>query len=284
MKPGQGRLFFFGDRALYVGPGVPATAHAHLALQLCIPLSGAVRLRSGTASRWRSYAGALIPSNHPHESDVAVALIASIWLEPTSEAARALAPAPAREGIRALEPAVLRSAVPRLLALWRAGLDEARAERALAEVLAILAGEAGPRRAGDLRVARACELLAAAPARRLPIGELAGSVALSPSRLSHLLRGELGLPARRYSLWLRLRDAVAALARGASVTGAAHGAGFADAAHLSRTFRRMVGFPPSAALRVSQFVQAGAAASGEAHGHDVAHGRASGSVGRNCAH
>jgi AraC-like DNA-binding protein len=43
--------------------------------------------------------------------------------------------------------------------------------------------------------------------------------------------------------------------RGATITEAAHAAGFADAPHFDRTFRRMLGFTPSTALGVSQFVQ-----------------------------
>jgi AraC-like DNA-binding protein len=33
--------------------------------------------------------------------------------------------------------------------------------------------------------------------------------------------------------------------KGASLSAAAHAAGFADSAHLTRTSRRMFGFPPS---------------------------------------
>ena len=46
-------------------------------------------------------------------------------------------------------------------------------------------------------------------------------------------------------LWLRLERAVAVFAAGGSLTDAAHAAGFADSAHLSRTFRRMFGLAPS---------------------------------------
>ncbi|GAA3166468.1 hypothetical protein GCM10020001_109770 [Nonomuraea salmonea] len=46
-------------------------------------------------------------------------------------------------------------------------------------------------------------------------------------------------------LWMRLRLALYALADGATLTDAAHAAGFSDAPHLSRTIRRMMGDAPS---------------------------------------
>ena len=46
-----------------------------------------------------------------------------------------------------------------------------------------------------------------------------------------------------------LGDAVERMADGASLTEAAHEAGFADSAHFSRTFRRMFGLAPSS-LRI----------------------------------
>jgi AraC-like DNA-binding protein len=46
-------------------------------------------------------------------------------------------------------------------------------------------------------------------------------------------------------LWRRLLLAVQRLEGGDSVTAAAHAAGFADAAHLSRSFRKVIGAAPS---------------------------------------
>ena len=34
MEPSPGRFYFWGDRALYLGPGLAATAHAHHAVQV----------------------------------------------------------------------------------------------------------------------------------------------------------------------------------------------------------------------------------------------------------
>jgi AraC family transcriptional regulator len=64
--------------------------------------------------------------------------------------------------------------------------------------------------------------------------------------VSHLFVEQTGLPFRTYLLWLRLTKAVESMAAGASLTEAAHEAGFADSAHFSRTFRRMFGVAAAA--------------------------------------
>lgn len=73
------------------------------------------------------------------------------------------------------------------------------------------------------------------------LADIAGPTGLSEGRLRHLFAAEIGAPFRRYVLWRRLRVAIMALQAGEGLTGAAHGAGFADAAHLARTIKRMFG-------------------------------------------
>ena len=51
---------------------------------------------------------------------------------------------------------------------------------------------------------------------------------------------------RPYILWRRFLRVWELLSTGASLSSAAHAAGFADAAHLTRTSRRMFAFAPSA--------------------------------------
>jgi AraC-like DNA-binding protein len=244
-----------GERALYLGPGLPATVHAHHAVQVCIPLSGTVRLRTGPGARWGDYQGAVIPSNCAHESDRPVSLIAAFWLEPdTAEALRLVQPR-GELLIRSVDRSRLTEIVQLLLAAWRDSFTSQRAAALTEEIVRILAPAEAPHPAIDRRVARALGIQASAPGRRVSLAATAAAVSLSPSRLAHLFTPAVGIPPRRYLLWLRLRDAVQELAQGAPITTAAHAAGFADAAHLSRTFRRMLGFTPSAALRVSRFVQ-----------------------------
>jgi len=254
---GAGRFYLWGERALYLGPGLPASVHAHHAIQVCIPLSGTIRLRTEPGAPWRRYAGAIIPSNQAHESDIAVPLLATLWMEPQTSDARRLVPPDAGFPIVAIERAKIARIVPRLLECWHARCEPPKTSAVMQEVIGILAAGRSPRAPVEPRVARALEILDSADQHRVGLGEVASAVSLSPSRLAHLFRADMGMPVRRYLLWRKLRDAIEELAKGAAISEAAYAADFADAPHLDRTFRRMLGFTPSAALRRqgSRFVQ-----------------------------
>jgi AraC-like DNA-binding protein len=77
------------------------------------------------------------------------------------------------------------------------------------------------------------------------LDSLAALSGLSRSRFMHAFTESVGVPLRPYVLWLRLQQAMCELMGGANVTTAAQNAGFSDAAHLTRTFRRMLGLTPT---------------------------------------
>lgn len=78
-----------------------------------------------------------------------------------------------------------------------------------------------------------------------PASALARAAGLSTSRLSHVFVQEVGMPLRTYALWRRYRLALQCLGGGPGLGHLASGAGFADAAHMTRTFVQYLGFPPS---------------------------------------
>jgi len=84
-----------------------------------------------------------------------------------------------------------------------------------------------------------------------PIGaaELAAMIGLSRSRFMALFSHELGIPVRRYILWIHLKQAAALICAGATITQAAHDAGFSDLAHFSRTMRATFGVTASESLQ-----------------------------------
>lgn len=91
----------------------------------------------------------------------------------------------------------------------------------------------------------------------LPLATLATDAALSTSRFAHAFKAQTGMAVRPYVRWLRLACALEYAARGEDLTAAAHAAGFADAAHLTRTMQRHFGIAPSAVLGSLRSVQTG---------------------------
>jgi len=242
----RGRLYLSGARGLYVGPAFVTSVHAHHAVQVCIALDGTLRLRRSSTDRWQCCRGAVIAPDQPHQLDGRGAVLALLYLDPESAAARRLVP-PRPDARTVLIPRpTLRRVVPLLQTWWRDAGAEMAPEDLADELVNALAPASRSPRVLDPRVKRALELLQAMPERRTKIAELAKAVGLSPSRLSHLFRSHTGLAIRRYLLWLRLGDALQELGRSGSLTTAAHASGFADSAHFSRTFRRMFGITPSA--------------------------------------
>ena len=71
--------------------------------------------------------------------------------------------------------------------------------------------------------------------------EVAKSVHLSESRFLHLFKAATGITWRGYLLWQRLLVSISALVQEKSATDAAQLGGFADSAHLSRTFKDRFG-------------------------------------------
>jgi AraC-like DNA-binding protein len=113
----------------------------------------------------------------------------------------------------------------------------------------VFAGGETPRL--DPRVARVVRALRArhGDLGRVSLAQLAAAAGLSPSRFAHLFTESVGIPVRRYLLWLRVQRAAASLFAGQAISDAAYGAGFSDGAHLSRTFRRMFGTAPRDIVR-----------------------------------
>lgn len=83
--------------------------------------------------------------------------------------------------------------------------------------------------------------------RNIRLQELADLTQLSQTYFSHAFKAATGLPPSRWHMRARIRKVQSLLARvDMSLTDIAMLAGFADQAHFTRVFRRMVGQTPSA--------------------------------------
>ena len=105
------------------------------------------------------------------------------------------------------------------------------------------------RRLDDPRLERALAALDEQLTGKVSAQALAQAAHLSLSQLERLFSHQLGLPVRRLVLWRRLRIALHLALAGGTLTDAAHGAGFADSAHFSRTMKQLFGVTAAASLR-----------------------------------
>jgi AraC-like DNA-binding protein len=101
----------------------------------------------------------------------------------------------------------------------------------------------------DARIAECIRYVESLKAKRVAAGELAKRVDLSVSRFLCLFKREMKVTLRGYLMWRRAVEGGILVAKGVSVTEAAHDAGFTDSAHFSRVFKKLFGLTLSSALQ-----------------------------------
>jgi len=221
--------------------------HAHYAIQIAFGSQPGIRFRSSEREEWTEYGGAIIPSRQPHTMDATVVPFNVVmFIEPETREGRALSEIYLRDGIAPLPDDKLADVVPQLFAAWQERRTTGAVTEAAREVVDALTGGVEPAIVSDQRILRAISYIKSHLDSELTLDEVAREAYLSPSRFRHLFVEETGMALRPYILWRRFVRVWELLTDGASLSTAAHRAGFADAAHLSRTSRRMFGFPPSA--------------------------------------
>ena len=242
--PWDGGCLFIGRRGGVVPP------HAHYAIQIAFGSTPGVRFRAGDRDEWADYGGALIPSRQPHAMDAsALPYWAVLFVEPETREGRALTERYLRDGIAPMPDETIAASGPALFAAWRGQRDVADSRRvadAAREVIRALTGDLEPTIVADERILRAVAYIKGHVGEPITLDDVAAEACLSPSRFRHLFVEETGMALRPYILWRRFLRVWELLMAGESLSTAAHAAGFADAAHLSRTSRSMFGFPPSA--------------------------------------
>ena len=248
----SGGLFLGSGVACFLGKAGNASLHRHHAAQLCVALESTHWIREEDDLAWCSFAAAFVPPNVAHAFHGGGAETMLLYVDPAQAACRRLV---ASLGSTAIVPidSTGRDLVARRVALARengGGFREiaATSSRWLNELAGVEPDGHSWREASDGRLRQVLNALDD-PGPPAPLAQLAAQAGVSPSRLTHLFTEQIGVPIRRYRLWRRLQIAAIEAAHGANLTVAAHAAGFADSAHLTRTFRSMFGLAPSDLLR-----------------------------------
>ena len=253
-SPESYRVYLWPARGLVLAHAIVATPHKHEALQLTLGLDGPFRVRA-KGGTWKSSRACVMDSGFVHEIDGGGGLQANLYVEPESALGRSLSGLYLKKTPFAnLLPEAVAEALPLLRACYERHDDCGKAREVYHQAMHSLAGPQFVVAAGDSRVLKALALFKKLPEKRIGAAELASQVAVSESRLSHLFQQHLGIPIRRYLLWLKILEAARMVKGKANVTEAAYNAGFTDSAHMTRAFRHLMGISPRMLFKNRQFV------------------------------
>lgn len=242
----RGKVLLWEEHGLFFGRAGDAALHESPAIKVCISLEGSFGLQNNS----KNYASAIIPAGESHTIEGRGYKMAMLLLAPEGELGQLLT----GSGITEIPESVLPDIFPLLEQFTNPDITGASGNGIYRGILKKIAGAREPAAPIDPRVAQSIEWLRAGREQGIIVGEIAAGVDLSESRFSHLFTEHVRVPVRRYLLWLRLRDALHLLSRGGSLTETAHEAGFADSAHLTRTFRTSLGIAPSELVKESTVV------------------------------
>lgn len=228
-----------------MGGGGPISPHSHYAIQLVIGAPKGLRVQFGRNGPWQSCAAALVPSRAAHSIDVTDCdMSVVLFIEPETAEGKALS-ARLQGQLEILDDDQVAVAAKRLERAWRTEKSY-EAVIAVCHQLVQQVSRTTFREPSDPRVLAAIEYIRQRVDQAVSLPEVAGAANLSPGRFRHLFVEETGMPLRTYVLWRRLLHVWTLLMQGETLSAAAHAAGFADSAHLSRTARTMFGLAPSA--------------------------------------
>lgn len=137
------------------------------------------------------------------------------------------------------------SAFDHILYLTRERLDYGYAlcENSIREIVLLIAQQLQTKH--DPRIVIVLQKLSQSMKEEIKVGELAKAVGLSPSRLSHLFKQEVGESIIEYVNRMRIKQAALFMEHmGRSATEASHDVGFNSYNHFADLFRKQIGVSP----------------------------------------
>jgi AraC-like DNA-binding protein len=221
--------------------------HAHHAIQIVIAIDGRV-LVSGSDGKWLESGGIVIKPDVEHSFDCNGANAAMLFVDPESSEGAWLCRSLTRD-ITVVPDARLASAAAELRAFVETPLESLEVGPLIHHCVRALSPRPAPARRIDDRVSKVLDTIRTSADLHVPLGDAAALAFLSPSRFAHLFRQQVGLPFSRYMLWRKVTRAMVAIGSSRTIADAAYAADFADAAHLTRTFKEMFGIAPSVLMQ-----------------------------------
>jgi len=249
-------FFFWAGQFMYIGKAIDTSAHDHEAIQLALSFDHPFFVKTQEGA-FKKVMAVIIDSDQAHECRTNDNHFLLLNIDPMTTIGRALkkiyltrqavAELPAEQTTQFLKVIEQSLSIQpfdshRIHDITRQFVYELCALKAGADV--------------DEKSRKVMQLLEEKQDDTLRVEDLAAEVALSPGHLTHLFKKQIGIPIKKYILWTRILLALQKVFETEDLREAALYAGFSDASHFSRTFRKMFGLYPSAILKNGANVQA----------------------------
>ena len=243
---GVGRIVVWPGASVWIGRHVGSVPdHAHHAIQISFALAGQFRIRAlGWPDSIETRSAVVMP-DQTHQLAGCGVSVATLFVEPNSTQGAAMRQRFGHLDIAFLSAPEAELAVGELREQYEADAPDAVLAQYAQGAICRISGDPGAAPRVDPRITTALQWMRERLATPMRLQDAAHAVHLSPGRFRHLFVAQTGTSFRAWLLWARTEAAIVAATHGTPWSDAAQDAGFADAAHLTRSCRRIFGVAPT---------------------------------------
>ncbi|TGM74482.1 AraC family transcriptional regulator [Leptospira mtsangambouensis] len=230
---------------MYATNAMQTDFHEHYAATLAISISLEKKIHIETETNSGDYRVALVGPNTFHRTVAPGVEMIALIIDPETYEYGSIADRTKNGFVKEFEISPFVPLKSKLWDLYYGNLSNEQAWELQQELLrSIFPFEVLPKKI-DERILRIAHKVRTELPNTIRMKEIGKEFSISDDRLVRLFKESMGIPLRRYLLWVKLLKASYLLKNGISLTEVAHAAGFSDSAHFTRTFKENFGFVPS---------------------------------------
>ncbi len=217
--------------------------HIHYAATLAVSLETNISIE--TEKGKEEYRVALVGPNTYHRTVSPGVKMIALLIDPETYEYAAISDVVQAGEVKRLDVATVLPLMGRLWDLYYGSVSNAEAWELHLDLLRCVYPFQKLGKNVDERIRKIAERIRTELPDSIRMKEIGRDFSISEDRLIRLFKENLGIPLRRYLLWVRILKAAKLLKEGKNLTEVAHSAGFSDSAHFTRTFKENFGFVPS---------------------------------------
>ncbi|TGJ98393.1 AraC family transcriptional regulator [Leptospira langatensis] len=239
----KGIVYLWTTRVLFATNRMQTEFHEHYAASLAIALNSPIHIETETSKD--DYSVALVGPNTYHRTLSPGKEMVVLLIDPETYEYGSISDFGKPGEVRKLDPSPFLPLMERLWDLYYGNINDSDAWELQLDMLRCVFPFRKKERNIDDRIRKIAHKIRTELPDSIRMREIGKDFSISEDRLIRLFKENLGIPLRRYLLWVRILAASRFLMEGMNITEAAHSAGFSDSAHFTRTFKENFGFVPS---------------------------------------